>query len=113
MQGLTFGKCDAAIEEEVSQMSRPLTIEISERAYAALESNARAAAQSPAELASKAVEQRFGHENTISDAQKQAARAKFERHFGEVDLPSSSNVHNEAIDADLAREYCDNHDTGR
>jgi Bacterial SH3 domain len=38
-----------------------------------------------------------------------AARERFERHFGEVDLGYATGVDNEQIDADLAREYSSTH----
>jgi Protein of unknown function (DUF2442) len=44
-----------------------------------------------------------------TDAEKQAARERFERHFGEVDLGYATGVDNEQIDADLARAYADRH----
>lgn len=40
-----------------------------------------------------------------TDAEVQAARERFERHFGEVDLGYPTGVDNEQIDADLAIEY--------
>lgn len=42
-------------------------------------------------------------------AEKLAARERFERHFGEIDLGFPTGVDNERIDADLAREYSDPH----
>lgn len=44
-----------------------------------------------------------------TDAEKQAARQRFERHFGEVDLGYATGVDNEQIDADLARAYAARH----
>ena len=41
---------------------------------------------------------------------QQAARARFERHFGEVDFTDAAGADNEQIDADLAREYADTHE---
>ncbi|MBA2245580.1 MAG: SH3 domain-containing protein [Gemmatimonadetes bacterium] len=38
-------------------------------------------------------------------AEPQAARERFERHFGEVDLGYATGVDNEQIDTDLASEY--------
>jgi hypothetical protein len=96
-------------------MTRALTVELSESAYAALERGAQAAAQSPAELAAAALEQRFGspdgpRERGTTEAEKQAARLRFERHFGAVDLGHPTGTDNEAIDADLARAYADDHE---
>lgn len=45
-----------------------------------------------------------------TEAEKQAARERFERHFGEVDLGYTTGVDNEQIDADLAREYAATHE---
>ena len=95
-------------------MSHPLTIELSDTAYAALQLQARAAAQSPAELAAAALEQHFStacaHPNT--EAERKAARERFERHFGAVNLGHATGVDNEGIDADLARAYDDSHEEG-
>ena len=45
----------------------------------------------------------------LTDAEQQAARERFERHFGEVDLGYATGVDNEQIDADLARAYAATH----
>jgi hypothetical protein len=45
-----------------------------------------------------------------SDAEKQAARERCERHFGEVNLGYPTGADNEGIDADLAREYSSTHE---
>ena len=37
-------------------------------------------------------------------------RARFESHFGTVGLGYPTGADNEAIDADLAREYADDHE---
>jgi predicted transcriptional regulator len=91
-------------------MSHPLTIELSEATYSALQVRAQAAAQSPAAVAAAALEQHFGtldgrRENghPTTEAEKKAARERFERHFGEVNLGHATGVDNEGIDADLAR----------
>lgn len=38
------------------------------------------------------------------------ARARFERHFGEISLGYAIGADNESIDADLAREYSSSHE---
>jgi predicted transcriptional regulator len=98
-------------------MGRDLTIELSEAVYTALERHARAAAQSPAELAAEALEQRFaqsnrtrGRETPASEVEGKAARLRFERHFGAVNLGYATGVDNEAIDAELARTYADHNE---
>lgn len=45
----------------------------------------------------------------LSEAEKQAARERFESHFGELALDHPVEANNERIDADLAREYTKNH----
>jgi antitoxin YefM len=45
-----------------------------------------------------------------TDAEKQAARERFESHLGEVDLGYATGVDNEQIDAELARAYADTHE---
>jgi hypothetical protein len=100
-------------------MSQPLTVELSDAAYAALQLQARAAARPAAEVAAEALEQHFGTADRVSgsvhaatEAQKQAARERFERHFGAVNLGHATGADNEGIDADLARAYADSHEEG-
>lgn len=45
----------------------------------------------------------------LSETEKEAARKRFESHFGEIDINSLIAADNEMIDADLAREYTGNH----
>jgi hypothetical protein len=100
-------------------MSHPLTVELSDKAYTALQLRARQAAQSPAEVAAAALEQQFatpdgtgatGH--LATDGEKKAARERFERHFGAVNLGHPTGADNEGIDAHLARAYGDSHEDG-
>lgn len=100
-------------------MSHPLTVELSDTAYAALQQRAHAAAQSPAAAAAAALEQYFGAPDGsrvsgrhATEAEKKAARERFERHFGEVNLGLATGADNEGIDADLARAYADSHEEG-
>jgi predicted transcriptional regulator len=100
-------------------MSYSLTIELSDTVYAALQRHAQSAAQSPAEVAAAALEQCFGSPEKMpspgspnSEADKQAARQRFERHFGAVNLGHATGTDNEEIDADLARAYADSHEEG-
>src|SRR5437763_535970 len=99
-----------------TSMTHPLTVELSEAVYAALQLHALAAAPSPAELAAAALEQRFGISDGVprnghprNEAEKQAARERFERHFGVVNLGYATGADNEGIDADLARSYLVKH----
>jgi hypothetical protein len=90
-------------------MNHELTVELSEVAFAALSEEAKAASQTEAEVAAAALEKQFGiaqrrsDVNGVNDAQ--ARRARFERHFGSVDLGRPTGVDNEGIDRDLAKAY--------
>jgi hypothetical protein len=98
-------------------MSRLLTVELSDSAYAALTQRAQESNVSPTQLATVVLEQQLGTQEAsreASDANPEAitrgARERFERHFGAVDLGNSSGADNELIDADLARAYADSHE---
>jgi predicted transcriptional regulator len=100
-------------------MSHPLTIELSDAVYARLQLHAQETAQSPSELAAATLAQRFGAADGIAEqrrssteTEKQAARERFERHFGAVNLGDATGTDNEGIDADLARAYADSHEEG-
>ena len=45
-----------------------------------------------------------------TEEEKQAARERFRRHAGAINLGYATGADNESIDADLAREYADNHE---
>ena len=98
-------------------MSHSLTVELSDAVYASLQRHAITSAQSPSEAAAAALEQCFGISKAtptsslpMSEADKQAARQRFERHFGAVNLGYATGTDNEGIDADLARTYSDTHE---
>jgi hypothetical protein len=98
-------------------MSHALTIELSDTTFNTLKLHAQAAAQSPAELAAAALEQRFGIPKSngaqeTSERETKDMHERFERHFGAVNLGHATGVDNEGIDADLARAYGDNHEAG-
>jgi hypothetical protein len=100
-------------------MSRALSIELSDAAFAALERRARAAGKDPVDLIIAILEQRFGDPLVAQDGnghsdeeQKRAARERFARHFGSVNLGRATGADNESIDADLARAYDDRHEEG-
>jgi hypothetical protein len=92
-------------------MSQNLEIQLSEQAFGALERHAEAAGISPASLAAASLEEQFGSpKDSMSAVDRKAARARFERHFGEVDLGYPTGADNESIDRDLGREYADSHE---
>jgi predicted transcriptional regulator len=98
---------------EVFVMSQKLTVELSDDVYAAIERQAVAAQTSPAHIIATSLELYFrvvprGQQR--SEAELQAARERFEHHFGAVDLGYATGIDTESIDADLAREYADTHE---
>ena len=90
-------------------MSHALTIELSDDTYAAVRRQAEAAGVPPEAVVAGWVSERVNG-NGRSAADLSAARARFERHFGSVDMGGPLGADNEQIDADLAREYGDTHE---
>lgn len=98
-------------------MSQTLTLELSDEVYTVIRGHAETAGTSPAHWIATALEQQYGGVRARegasvqrTEAEKQAARERFERHFGEVDLGYATGADNEQIDADLAREYAATHE---
>jgi hypothetical protein len=94
-------------------MIHSLTVRLSDEAFSTLQRQAVAARTSPAELAAASLERLCGAGRPVpSEAEREAARKRFERHFGEVDLGYPTGGDNDGIDADLAAEYADTHEVG-
>ena len=91
-------------------MSQSLSLELSERAFQALRLRAEAVGTSPEALAASTLEGQFGGSRPATAEEAEAARERFERHFGELGPLGPADLDNEGIDADLAREYADNHE---
>lgn len=98
-------------------MSQTLTLELSDEVYTAIRRQAETAGTSPAHWIASTLERQFGRgparqvaRARRTEAEKRAARERFEQHFGEVDLGYATGVDNEQIDADLAREYANTHE---
>ena len=98
-------------------MSQILTLDLSDEVYTAIRRQAEVAGTSPAHWVANALEQQYSHlcswqkpGSQQAESEKQAARERFEHHFGEVNLGYATGVDNERIDADLAREYADLHE---
>ncbi|MBD2569956.1 hypothetical protein [Anabaena lutea] len=92
-------------------MSQILTLELSDKIAIAIQQQANNVGISPESLATALLEQHFSQVLPVStDVQKELAQAKFEHHFGTLNIYSSTNIDNESIDADLAREYANNHE---
>jgi hypothetical protein len=96
-------------------MSYQITIEMSDRAYQALSREAATRGTTPSVVAASTLEQRFADANgaavrEATEAEIQAGRERFERHFGSISAPDAVYSDNESIDADLAREYGNSHE---
>lgn len=94
-------------------MSQILTLEISEQIFTAMRLQAEAMGVAPEHLAITLIEQRFiqtMEESPVNNDEREAARIKFESHFGRLDIERPPEIDNEDIDADLAREYASNHE---
>ena len=76
-------------------MSQSLSLELSDEAYAALRRQAQAGGTSPAELAVAALERQLKVSGSPqTETNRQAARERFERHFGEINLGYTTGVDN-------------------
>jgi hypothetical protein len=98
-------------------MGQTLILELSDEVYAIIQRQAEVAGTSPAHWLAITLEYQYGGLHTWQSAltqrttaEQQAARERFERHFGEVDLAGVTGADNEQIDADLAQEYADTHE---
>ena len=99
-------------------MSQTLILELSDEVYTTIQRQAEGAGTSPADWLATTLEQQYGRRSQVwhsalqqrTATEQQAARARFEQHFGEVALSDATGADNEQIDADLAREYADTHE---
>ncbi len=89
-------------------MSQILTVPISDQTFAAIQTEAKTSGVTATEVAAAALERQFRNGAILTEVQMRAASERFERHFGEVAVGSGAD--NESIDADLAREYANDHE---
>ena len=96
-------------------MSQSLTVELNDETYEAIERQAEVQGDSPCRIAATALERQFhsaGSNGTAKETPRDADSSNsLRRLFGSVSLPSAVGLDNEQIDADLAREYGDPHET--
>lgn len=93
-------------------MSQSLTLELSEQVFVAIQRQAQVMGISPAQLAATLLERQFPQASKLllDEAEQNTARVRFERHFGTLPPGNFTDLDNESIDADLAREYASTHD---
>jgi hypothetical protein len=90
-------------------MERTLVIKLPDTTYSALEQQAETKGLSASDLAARSLERQY--RSQVDPKSKAEARERFERHFGSVHLGRATGADNERIDADLAREYADDHES--
>lgn len=94
-------------------MKHSLTIELSDEVFAFLQRQAFVKQTSVAEYAAELLEQRIkALPRILTDEERDAARQRFIRHLGKGTSKCSAGSDNEQIDAELAREYGNSHETG-
>jgi hypothetical protein len=98
-------------------MSQTLILELSDEVYTVIQRRAEMAGASLPRWLAMTLEKQYSRSpdwqrvrTQRTEEEKQAARERFERHFGEVDLGYATGVDNEQIDADLARESAATHE---
>lgn len=93
-------------------MSQILTLELSDKVFTTIQQQAENIGISPERLAATLLEQRFGQafKRLLTEAEREVARERFERHFGAINLGYATGADNESIDADLATEYASVHE---
>jgi uncharacterized protein YuzE len=89
-------------------MSQVLTVKLNDNIFIAIQQQAEIIGISPELLSANLLEQHF--KQTLDEAEREAKRERFENHFGEIGVSYQMDVSNESIDADLAREYANNHE---
>ena len=93
-------------------MNKSLTLELSEQIFELIEQQAISIGISPAQLAAMLLERRFESIFTqpLVEGKINTEKLNFERHFGTLEVSDSTNLENESIDIDLAREYFNCHE---
>ena len=92
-------------------MSHRLNVVLSDETFDAIQRQAHTTGSSPAKVASESLEVSFKSARLCkSEAQKEEARLRFRRHFGEIHSGNPTGADNESIDADLASEYANIHE---
>lgn len=95
-------------------MSHILTVELDDQVFESIRKRADAAGTTPAQVVASTLQQQFNglprRVDTRTDEEKRVANERFRGLFGSVDLGHPTGLDNQQIDADLAREYSDNHE---
>lgn len=85
-------------------MSQVLTLELNDELYAVLKQQADRAGMPLSQWIALSLEQRYDISTSPrTEAEKEAARQRFRRHAGSLNLGYATGADNESIDADLIR----------
>lgn len=98
-------------------MSQTLTLELSDETYSLIRRQAETAGATPAVWAATALERQYSRRPGLARAfdprteeELRVARERFEQLLGKGLFGPRTDVSNESIDADLAREYASMHE---
>lgn len=97
-------------------MSQSLTLELNDEVYANLKQQAEIAGLSVSEWIVVSLVQQSESSRELDIATKkeqEAARQRFRRHAGSVNLGYATGADNDSIDADLARAYSNENEVGK
>lgn len=88
-------------------MTQILKLQLNDQIFTAIQQQAEAIGIPPEQLAATLLEQQFGQVFKLSqsEAEKEAARQRFRRHVGAIDLGYPTGADNASIDADLIKAY--------
>lgn len=87
-------------------MSQVVSLELRDEVYTALRQQAESVGISLSELMLIALERQSGLTyQQKTETEKEAARQRFRRHAGTIDLGYPTGIDNASIDADLIRAY--------
>jgi hypothetical protein len=97
-------------------MSHDLTVSFPELTWRLLSQRAAATGMPAEEIVQNVVQQHLGHEPRnvapkpgLGEDEARASWLRLERHFGAVSISDPTGLDNDALDADLAKEYGDTH----
>ncbi len=93
-------------------MSQVLTLELSDQIFTVIHLQAQTIGISPEQLIATLLERQFTQSLALflGESERNAARSRFERHFGTLELNDSVGIDNEDIDFDLVQEYANTHE---
>jgi hypothetical protein len=86
-------------------MSQAITLELRDELYSALRQQSEQQGLSLSDWIAIALEQHASLPSPRSEAEQEAARQRFRRHAGAIDLGYSTGADNDSIDADLLKAY--------